>query len=348
MKFTYNTAFLRIIMTSIVGLVILGGPLSMFAQTAINNSNSPAHPAAVLDISSTQKGLLIPRMSALERAQIIAPANGLLVYQTDAPSGLYFFQDNIWSPINRSASSTPIGSIIDWWRPNANFSIPAGYVICDGTAINDVLSPLNGNLTPDFTDKYVLGTSNPEEAGQSGGSAAHLHSLSATINSVSSFNHTHAFNYSFTLVSNEGNHSHTTIGQTGTLFDRNNHNHEVASYDQGNKIWSSRNASGNLVEIIDWGDGIDAGGTGHFPIQTNGFSGIIITDTKLSHAHTFTIPAGLVSTTSGAHSHTPTLGTRNTALAGAHSHEYSMGTVSSNAGSNHPKYTGLLKLMRIY
>lgn len=348
MKSTYNTAFLRIIRTFIAGLLSLGNPLLMFAQTAINNSNSPAHPAAVLDISSTQKGLLIPRMSALERAEIIDPANGLLVYQTDAPSGLYFFQDNIWAPINRSASSTPIGSIIDWWRPNANFSIPAGYVICDGSAINDVLSPLNGNLTPDFTDKYVLGTSNPEEAGQSGGSADHLHSLSKTVNSGSTFNHRHAFNYSFTLVSNEGNHSHTTIGQTGTLFNNNTHNHTVASYDQGNKIWSSRNASGNLVEIIDWGDGIDAGGTGHFPIQTNGFSTDILTVGGGFHDHTFQIPAGLVSTTSGAHTHTPGLGARNTALAGAHSHEYSMGTVSSNAGSNHPKYTGLLKLMRIY
>ena len=37
-------------------------------------------PSAVLDLSSTTKGLLIPRMTALERDNIIAPAPGLLIY----------------------------------------------------------------------------------------------------------------------------------------------------------------------------------------------------------------------------------------------------------------------------
>jgi hypothetical protein len=46
--------------------------------------------SAKLDISSTDKGLLVPRMTAAQRSVIIQPANGLIVYQTDGSPGFYF------------------------------------------------------------------------------------------------------------------------------------------------------------------------------------------------------------------------------------------------------------------
>ncbi len=41
------------------------------------------HPSAKVEISSTEKGLLIPRMTASERDAIVTPATGLLVYNLD-------------------------------------------------------------------------------------------------------------------------------------------------------------------------------------------------------------------------------------------------------------------------
>lgn len=55
--------------------------------------------SAQLDVSSTSKGFLPPRMTAAQRTAIAAPANGLLVYQTDYPSGLYYFNSGSWSNI---------------------------------------------------------------------------------------------------------------------------------------------------------------------------------------------------------------------------------------------------------
>ncbi|RAK69958.1 hypothetical protein DLM85_03640 [Hymenobacter edaphi] len=43
----------------------------------------------MLDVSSTTKGLLPPRMTQAQRTAITSPATGLVVYQTDGTPGLY-------------------------------------------------------------------------------------------------------------------------------------------------------------------------------------------------------------------------------------------------------------------
>ena len=55
----------------------------------INATGAAADTSAILDLSATNKGLLVPRMTAAQRAAIVLPANGLVVYQTDGTSGLY-------------------------------------------------------------------------------------------------------------------------------------------------------------------------------------------------------------------------------------------------------------------
>ena len=55
--------------------------------------------SAQLDVSSTTKGFLPPRMTAAQRSAISSPTNGLLVYQTDYPSGLFYFNSGVWSSV---------------------------------------------------------------------------------------------------------------------------------------------------------------------------------------------------------------------------------------------------------
>jgi hypothetical protein len=46
--------------------------------------------SAMLDVKSTAKGLLIPRMTEVQRTAISSPATGLMVYQTDGVTGFYY------------------------------------------------------------------------------------------------------------------------------------------------------------------------------------------------------------------------------------------------------------------
>ena len=57
--------------------------MAAFAQVSINADNSPADNSAMLDVKSTSKGMLVPRMTIAQRNLISSPANGLLVFCTD-------------------------------------------------------------------------------------------------------------------------------------------------------------------------------------------------------------------------------------------------------------------------
>ncbi|GIV43224.1 MAG: hypothetical protein KatS3mg035_0347 [Bacteroidia bacterium] len=71
--------------------------LQIKAQIGIGTT-SPS-PSSILDLSSTNKGLLIPRMTQAERNAISSPATGLLIYQTNLAPGFYYYNGASWQPI---------------------------------------------------------------------------------------------------------------------------------------------------------------------------------------------------------------------------------------------------------
>ena len=72
-------------------LVLLFVITNVTAQNVgINNSGAAAAASAMLDVSSTTKGMLIPRMTMAQRNLINQPANSLLIYQTDNTPGYYY------------------------------------------------------------------------------------------------------------------------------------------------------------------------------------------------------------------------------------------------------------------
>jgi hypothetical protein len=66
---------------------------------SINPTGTSPDASAMLDINSTDKGLLVPRMSEAQRTSISNPATGLIVFQTDGNSGFYY---NVGTPSNAS------------------------------------------------------------------------------------------------------------------------------------------------------------------------------------------------------------------------------------------------------
>ena len=61
-----------------------------FAQVSITNDGSSPDASAMLDIKSTGRGLLIPRMSTAQRLAISPAAEGLMVYDTEMGACLYY------------------------------------------------------------------------------------------------------------------------------------------------------------------------------------------------------------------------------------------------------------------
>ena len=103
------------------------GTTGAFAQgVGINGTGASADASAMLDVASTTKGFLPPRMTAMQRAAIVSPATGLLVYQSDGTVGLYY---NAGTPAAPSWQLAGGGAATGQWATSgANLYYTAGKV----------------------------------------------------------------------------------------------------------------------------------------------------------------------------------------------------------------------------
>ena len=77
------------------------GNITNAQSVGINNSGTSPDPSAMLDVQSTSKGMLIPRMTTAQRTGIAGPADGLLVFDTDTQSFWYCF-NLVWSDLSNA------------------------------------------------------------------------------------------------------------------------------------------------------------------------------------------------------------------------------------------------------
>ena len=76
-------------------------PFFLFSQSniqqslSVNSTAAAADASAQLDVSATDKGMLVPRMTSAQRTAIASPATGLLVFDTDT-GGFWFFNGTAW------------------------------------------------------------------------------------------------------------------------------------------------------------------------------------------------------------------------------------------------------------
>ncbi|MDB5246408.1 MAG: Por secretion system C-terminal sorting protein [Segetibacter sp.] len=74
--------------------------------------------SSILDINSTVKGVLIPRMTTTQRDAISSPASGLLIYQTDGTKGLYHYNAG-WQPVGFSSTTFANKTLSNLTAPTA-------------------------------------------------------------------------------------------------------------------------------------------------------------------------------------------------------------------------------------
>ena len=76
----------------------------VYAQNVGVGTSSPDS-SAKLDITSTDGGLLIPRMTVAQRDAIASPATGLMIFQTDGTVGFYYYYNGAWTAIGGGSSA---------------------------------------------------------------------------------------------------------------------------------------------------------------------------------------------------------------------------------------------------
>lgn len=83
-------------MSKVITIIIVCAIFSkQYAQVGIGTNNPSS--SAILDLTSTSKGFLPPRMTELEKNAISSPATGLLIYQINNAPGLYYYTGSAWT-----------------------------------------------------------------------------------------------------------------------------------------------------------------------------------------------------------------------------------------------------------
>ncbi|MCP3907475.1 MAG: hypothetical protein GY712_05595, partial [Oceanicoccus sp.] len=129
-------------------LVILS--LGLFAQVSINSDSADPDGSVILDVKSTDKGLLPPRMTKAQRDGILYPAVGLLVFQTDETPGYYYYAGPHWIGITGSGTGAISASALIDCDGNAYPTINIGNQVWMAENLK-VTHYRNGNNIPNET-----------------------------------------------------------------------------------------------------------------------------------------------------------------------------------------------------
>lgn len=88
-------------------LSLLGSSNVFPSSGSVGVGTTTPNASALMEVSSTTKGLLIPRMTQANRNAIASPATGLLIFQTDNTPGFYYYSGSVWKSVKEFSSNTP-------------------------------------------------------------------------------------------------------------------------------------------------------------------------------------------------------------------------------------------------
>ena len=148
--------------TIFVLLIAFGFASSVHAQNTFPSTGAAGigttspNGSSLLEVKSTKKGVLLPRMTKNQRDFIGSPAQGLLIYQTDNTPGLYYYEGG-WSAVTPKNANRNLSNLTS---PTAvNVSLLAGNSNSDlgsaGSSWRDIY--LNGSIYLSGT-KFITGS----------------------------------------------------------------------------------------------------------------------------------------------------------------------------------------------
>lgn len=79
-------------------------------NVGVGTAGAPAA-SAKLEIKSTTKGFLTPRMTKTQRDAIVGPVQGLLIYQTNNTPGFYYYSGTAWTSIAPKGANQALSNL---------------------------------------------------------------------------------------------------------------------------------------------------------------------------------------------------------------------------------------------
>jgi len=167
--------------------------------------------SALLDITSSTKGMLIPRMTSAQRSAIATPATGLQVYQTDGTKGFYYFDGTAWAQLG--AGGGPSG-----WSMTGNAGTNPATNFIGTTDAQPFIGKANNEQVFRFapnSNTTVIGYQ-ANHADYTGGTYNHVVGYKAGYNNAGSFGHFDGLQAGYNNTGNNNQFIGYNAGYTNT------------------------------------------------------------------------------------------------------------------------------------
>ncbi|MDO7877800.1 tail fiber domain-containing protein [Hymenobacter sp. ASUV-10] len=129
-------------------LLLVAAPVARAQTSGVGIGTTTPAAAAALDITATDKGLLIPRLDSAQRAGIAAPPDGLMVFQTDGRQGFWYAIGGSWLFIpDKARANDNLGN----HTATRNLNLAGNQLVGNGTsglAIDNLGNVGIGTTTP--------------------------------------------------------------------------------------------------------------------------------------------------------------------------------------------------------
>lgn len=266
-------------MKKIISLLLIANSVLLCSAQNIGIGTNTPNNSALLDVSSTTKGLLIPRMTSAQRTAIISPVNGLMVYDITTNSFWYY---------NGSAWANPIAAV-----GGDSFTLPYSNTIAlTTTAFKIKNDEYYHAIEGESTGGTGVSGKSIDGPGLSGTSVNQngVYGYSATGNGVYAKSGTGPGLYAFS-ADGAGVNAFSTNGSGVTAFTNNTNPSINAANSNGVAIKGNGNGTSNTgVEgVSNNGNGVyghSTSGTGVYAFSSTGY-GVISTSTNNSAIYAY-------------------------------------------------------------
>jgi hypothetical protein len=103
---------ISILLLTTVLIVLRTSAQNIFPATgAAGIGTTTPDASSLLEIKSTSKGLLVSRMTKVQRDAIASPATGLLIFQTNSTPGFYYYNGTAWTAVTVNGANKTLSNL---------------------------------------------------------------------------------------------------------------------------------------------------------------------------------------------------------------------------------------------
>ena len=147
----------RILQKMAICILLSWAQYAISQNVSVNNTGAAPAATAVLDVAATNKGLLIPRLSATQRNSIASPAAGLFIFDVTT-NKLEYWNGSAWIQLS---NNTVVATNSAGTNTGTGVSISGTLSAADQSAMLDVQSSTGGLLIPRLTATQIGNITSP-------------------------------------------------------------------------------------------------------------------------------------------------------------------------------------------